>query len=249
MTERHMANERFYERLFADFWSTLDRSRLVTDEHSMFGDAHVFEWIIRSVRPETIIELGAWKGHSANFMIDCCRSEGLDNTRLVSIDTFLGGPEHWVGTCTDEGIATALAGLNRRNGMPTIIDAFLGNTIARGNEGRIFPFTADTSGAGAVMRALGFQADLIFIDAGHAYEQVVQEVHDYLPLLSERGVMFGDDYQFEPVARAVHDMAKHYGFGVAVISRKWIFVTQALMRHLMPAEVQIRSSYEGWVHP
>lgn len=244
-----MANERFYERLFPNFWSSLDRSTLTTDEQSMFGDAPVFEWLIRTVRPETIVELGAWKGHSANFMIDCCRKEGLDRAKLVSVDTFLGGPEHWVGTGTDQGIAEALAGLNRRNGMPRIIDAFLGNTIARGNEGRIFPFTADTYGAAAVMRAMSFKADLIFIDAGHAYEQVVQEVHDYLPVLSERGVIFGDDYQFPPVANAVHDMAKHYGFGVAVLSRKWIFVTEALMRYLMPADVQIRTSREGWVHP
>ncbi len=208
----------------------MDRSRFVTDEQSMLADEPVFEWLIRTTRPDTIVELGSWKGHSANHMADICKAEGLDS-RIICVDTFLGGPEHWV-------LGDTIDTMRRRNGMPTILEAFLGNTVARGNEGRIFPFTVDTATGWQVMRDLGFKADLIYVDAGHAYHQVVEEVHGYLPRLNEGGVMFGDDYYFEPVARAAHDMAKHYGFSLGVLQRrKWVFMTERLARNPAPEEL------------
>ncbi|GJD60710.1 hypothetical protein MPEAHAMD_0849 [Methylobacterium frigidaeris] len=196
----------------------------------MLADEPVFEWLIKTVRPETIVELGSWQGHSANHMADICKAEGLDS-RIVCVDTFLGGPEHWV-------LGDTIETMRRRNGMPTILEAFLGNTVARGNEGRIFPFTVDTATGWQVMRDLGFKADLIYVDAGHAYHQVVDEVHGYLPRLNEGGVMFGDDYYFEPVARAAQDMAKHYGFSLGVLQRrKWVFMTDRLMQNPAPEEL------------
>lgn len=220
----------------------MDRSRFISDEQSMFGNPTVFEWIIKVVRPDTIVELGSWKGHSANYMADCCKKNGLNDTKIVCVDTFLGGPEHWV-------LGDVIDSMRRRNGMPTILDAFLGNTVARGNEGMILPLTVDTTAGWQIMRDLGFTADLIFVDAGHAYEQVVGEITGYLPRLTERGVMFGDDYQAREVADAVHDTAIKYGFHVAVLERKWILLNEAMMRYLMPSDVQIRTSHEGWIHP
>lgn len=208
----------------------------------MFSGEPVFEWIIKTVRPDTIVELGTWKGHSANHMADVCKSIGLSSTKIICVDTFLGGPEHWV-------LGDVLTDMRRRNGMPTIIDAFYGNTIARGNDGMIFPLTVDTVAGWRIMKDLGFTADLVFVDAGHAYEQVVSEIEGYMPRLSARGVMFGDDYQAHEAANAVHDMARKHGFTVAVIGRKWIAATETLMRYLMLPDVQLRTSFDGWIHP
>jgi hypothetical protein len=237
-----MSNDAFFDRFFpADFWRSMDRSRFVTDEQSMFGDAHAFDWVIKTVRPDTVVELGAWKGHSANYMADLCKGLGLD-TKIICVDTFLGGPEHWV-------LGDMLEQMRRRNGMPTILEAFLGNTVARGNEGRIFPLTVDTAGGWQIMRDMGFTADLIFVDAGHSYEQAYGDIMGYWPRLSQRGVMFGDDYQAEDVANAVHDCAKKLDCQVAVISRKWVLVNENLLRYLSTPDVQLRTSREGWIHP
>jgi hypothetical protein len=236
-----MRNQAFYDTIFKDFWSTLDRSALQPDEHSMFGDAEVFDWLIATVRPEEIIEIGSWKGHSANHMADRCREAGL-NSRIVCVDTWLGGPEHWL-------LEGSIETLHRKNGRPMIYDRFLGNTIARGNEGHIFPLSADSYAASEILKHLKFKADLIFVDAGHDPQSVTNDIMRYYPLLSETGVMWGDDYQDPPLANVVHECAGKLGVTVLVSARKWIYANEALMKRIALPNVQVRSGFEGWVHP
>jgi hypothetical protein len=238
-----MQNGAFFDALFKDFWSNIDRKRLLTDEHSMFGDASAFDWLIDTVKPTSIIEIGSWKGHSANYMADGCKRNKLQ-TKIVCVDTFLGGPEHWL-------LPGMIEKLYRVNGMPTIIDRFLGNVIARGNEGIIFPLTLDSSSAAQVMQHLGLKADLIFVDAGHEYNAVCSDIMRYQPMLAEGGVMWGDDYQDKQVADAVHDCATKLGVPVVVFpkTRKWIYLNNTLLAHGLPAGTDLRSSFEGWVHP
>ncbi len=236
-----MSNQEFLDKFFTGYWDKIDRSVTRTDSHSMFGDAEVFETLIRAVRPETIIEVGSWKGHSANFMADICRACGTP-AKILCVDTFLGAVEHWL-------LPGAYETLNVANGRPTVFECFLGNTIARGNTDQLLPFPVDSSNAAKVLRAFDYRADLIFVDAAHGYEDVVADIESYLPLLSERGVMFGDDYQFEPLARAVHDMSVKHGFPVLVAQRKWMFLNGGLASSLLPQGFTHRKAWEGWVHP
>ena len=53
-----MANDMFFEALFPRFWETLDQRNLTVDAHSMFGEPELFEWIVRTVKPSDIIEVG-----------------------------------------------------------------------------------------------------------------------------------------------------------------------------------------------
>ncbi len=231
-------NDDFFQRVFPGFWDTLDRSRLRTDDQSMFGDLEVFEWLIRTVKPRELIEIGSWKGHSANFMIDQCRANGLDS-RIVCVDTFLGGPEHWL-------LPGMLETLYRENGRPTILERFLGNTVERGNAGRVFPLTADSYAASEIFRHLDFKADLIFVDGAHNPEAVRLDIMSYMPLLSETGVMFGDDYAFAPLAETVHECARELGVQVMVSAgNKWIFLNEALLRHMSLPDMQLRDEHEA----
>ena len=54
---------------------------------------HVFEKTIDALHPSVIAEVGVWKGGSSIHMAKICRSLGL-NTKVLSIDTFLGSVEH-----------------------------------------------------------------------------------------------------------------------------------------------------------
>lgn len=236
-----MANQDFYDALFTNFWKDVDKTYLVEDANSMFADAETFSWIIKTVRPREIIEIGSWKGHSANYVIDVCREKGID-ARIVCVDTFLGGPEHWL-------LPGAIETLHRKNGQPTILNGFLANTIARGNADRVFPLCLDSTASSYVLSHFGFKADLIFVDAAHDYEAVVKDVMNYYPLLSTEGVMFGDDYQHKPLADAVHDCARKLGLEVLVHSRKWVLMNEALIRRCTLPNIQIRKSFDGWVHP
>ena len=236
-----MSNNEFYNTLFNEFWRNVDRTALVEDADSMFGDAETFAWLIRTVRPKQIIEIGSWKGHSANHMIDVCRENNID-ARIVCVDTFLGGPEHWL-------LPGALESLQRKNGQPTILNGFLANTIARGNVGKVFPLCLDSPAAASVLAHFDFKADLIFVDAAHDYDAVTRDILKYYPLLSADGVMFGDDYQFKPLADAVHDCARKLGLEVLVHARKWVFLTESFLRKCTLPDVQLRKSFDGWVHP
>jgi predicted O-methyltransferase YrrM len=234
-----VANAEFFADIFpADFWDRIDRTKLIEDRHSFFGDAEVFEWLIRTTRPEVIVELGSWKGHSANYMADVCRQQGL-NTKIICVDTFNGSAEHW----HDPGMR---AEMHLTNGRPTILERFMGNTVARGNTDHVFPLPLDGKTAAALFRMYELRADLIFIDAGHEYEMVRDDIRAYWPLLSERGVMFGDDYQMWMTAVAAHDVAKELNVPVMVAMRKWIYMTPALQQAMLPPGSQIRTQFDGW---
>jgi hypothetical protein len=236
-----MTNQNFYEQIFPEFWQKINSSNLVEDSHSMFGDEEIFAWLINTIEPRELIEIGSWKGHSANYMIDACKARGLAS-RIVCVDTFLGGPEHWL-------LPGSIETLHRKNGQPTIFDRFLANTIARGNANHVFPLCLDSAAASKVLKHFNFAADLIFVDGGHDYQDAVSDISKYYPLLSETGVMFGDDYQAETVANAVHDCARKLGVEVLVSARKWILLNEALVRRLTLPGTQLRKSFEGWIHP
>lgn len=236
-----MANQEFLDKFFQEYWNGIDHSVTTTDEHSMFGDAEVFQTLIEAVRPQSIIEVGSWKGHSANHMADVCRAANIQ-CKIICIDTFLGAVEHWV-------LPGAFETLRIKNGRPTVFECFLGNTIARGNTEYLLPLTMDSANAAQVLQHYNYKADLIFIDAAHDYDDVIADIEGYLPLLSERGVIFGDDYQYEPLARAVHDMANRLGLQVLVAKRKWMFVNPNRPLDLSAKGFEPRTSFEGWVHP
>lgn len=236
-----MANHDFYEAIFANFWRDIDRTCLVEDSNSMFADAETFSWLIKTVQPKEIIEIGSWKGHSANYAIDECRKTGLDS-RIVCVDTFMGGPEHWL-------LPGSIETLHRKNGQPTILNRFLGNTVARQNIDRVFPLCLDSTAASYVFNHFAFKADLIFVYAAHDYDAVVHDIMNYYPLLARGGVMFGDDYQFKPLADAVHDCARKLGFEVLVHARKWVLMNEAFLRKCTLPDIQLRKSFDGWIHP
>ena len=238
-----MSTDDFFETFFpSDFWPNITRRSFPPDEQSMFADEDTFRILIERFMPSTIIEIGSWKGHSANFMADTCKRVGIHQPRILCIDTFLGSVEHW-------HVPEARAELFREFGRPTLLERFLGNTIARENDNVLFPLTLDSSSAAALLAVWQFKADMIFVDAGHDPGSVTGDLVRFLPLLSDRGVMFGDDYQYEPLANAVHTFAVENGFQVLVSSRKWAFLTPGMIDRFLAPSFTLRVSRQGWIHP
>lgn len=70
----------------------------------------------------------------------------------------------------------------------------------------------------SVLRMSGDQAakvvpnelDLVYIDANHAYEPVLNDMTKWLPKVRQGGILSGDDYCREDVVRAVADFLKDY---------------------------------------
>lgn len=52
--------------------------------------------------------------------------------------------------------------------------------------------------------------DLIFIDAGHEYPQVSQDINLWYPKMKKNGIFAGDDYFYPPVKKAVKEFVVKY---------------------------------------
>ena len=158
--------------------------------------APVFKELVTDVKPLVILEVGSWKGASAIHMAHICKELGLV-TKIYCVDTWLGAKEFWTMTTPERDLML-------KHGYPQVYYQFLSNVIHEGVDEMIVPIPA-TSSVGA---SLVPQADLIYIDASHEYEDVKRDIEYYWKRLRKGGVMFGDDYGntvFPGVKKAVDE--------------------------------------------
>jgi hypothetical protein len=175
--------------------------------HGWGGESPVFKTIIDEVKPTTIIEVGTWMGMSACHMADLA-----PEAQVYCVDTWLGSTEFWT---TMEG--TPDRDLMLTYSYPNCYYQFISNVIHRKLVDRITPIPVPSEIGAEVLKHRGVLADLIYIDAGHSYEEVMRDVRCYLPLLRPGGVMFGDDVLYWP---GVGEAAMKLGAGV--MEDKWV---------------------------
>ena len=142
-----------------------------------------------------IIEIGTWKGLSANKMANLCKSRNK-KSRIVCVDTFLGAPEHMDGEW-------ASSGLDRVNGIPCLFETFRNNTKILKNHDIIYPFPISSMEAAHFMIKKQLEVDLIFIDGSHEYESVLMDITLFWKVLKKGGVMVLDDAKWDGVDRAI----------------------------------------------
>lgn len=162
------------------------------------SDSPVFNYVIENFKPQTIIEVGTWKGRSAINMANICKRLGLD-TQILCIDTWLGSVEHW--THLDPNLPTTAL----KNGRPILYDQFISNVIHSGLTDYITPFPIDSVNGALTLEKYGVQADFIYIDAGHEYDSVKADLLNYRRLVKKGGILVGDDWFHGPIKQAVAD--------------------------------------------
>ena len=169
------------------------------------SDDPIFGKLISDVRPTVIVEVGTWLGASALHMANLLRKNGLRNSRICCVDTWLGSLEFWTRRDDPERYQT----LNCDHGFPTIYYQFLANVLHSQVEDVIIPFPVPSNLAAQWFKLAneatpGFVADLIYLDADHSYRSVIADITMWWDNLRSGGVMFGDDYKtFEGVKQAV----------------------------------------------
>lgn len=161
---------------------------LPLDLQGWHSDDPVFEKLIIEVKPKTIIEVGTWKGGSAINMANICKKNQLE-TKIYCVDTWLGALEFWCALND-----TAERDLMLKNGYPSIYYQFLSNVIHTNNQDVILPVPITSTIASKYFKFFNIKADLIYVDGSHDYEDVLSDIKNYMPLLNDGGIMFGDDY-------------------------------------------------------
>lgn len=191
---------------------------LPPDYQGWNGETAVFEQLIKETRPSLVVEVGTWKGQSVLHMADICKKLGI-LTEFYCVDTWLGATEFW--TTLNE---TDERDLKLINGYPSVYYQFLSNVVHRGHSDSIIPVPNTSVNGCRILKHMGVQPDLIYIDGSHEMEDVMIDMEMYWDILKPNGVMFGDDYFYwQGVTNAVNLFSKTKGVSLRVEDKNtWV---------------------------
>lgn len=201
---RAAPNETTLHRLFdKNPYADFDPTGHAEDLQGWNSYDNVFRDVIEYVRPNRIVEVGVWKGTASIHMAKIVRELGL-RCEIICVDTWLGSPEHFLG----EHSGPRYRSLRVRHGYPQLFYTFLSNVVRNDVADYVVPLPMTSESAAVVLQRLGLKADLIHVDAAHEYESALRDFNTYWDLLSDRGVMIGDDYLARSgVTRAADEFA------------------------------------------
>lgn len=138
------------------------------------------------------VEVGSWKGLSTCTLGRILKTmPSFETPTVIAVDTWLGAPEFWTWGLYDESRGVAL---RHHLGYPTIFHTFCNNVLKEQLHDVIAPLPLSSTCAAHVLQHHGVSADVIYVDAAHEYESVMQDIRTYWKLLKPGGTMMGDDY-------------------------------------------------------
>lgn len=179
----------------------------------------VFAELIEAVRPDTIIELGAFLGASALHMAAVSKNLSL-SPAILCIDDFRGWPAFRDRFHRDVP--------PQRHGDALLLPQFMSNVAAAGPDAaaRVLPLPFSTASTLTALCEWGIYADLIEVDAGHDFHSAWADINLAWAVLRPGGVMFGHDYftsaDDRGVRRAVTLFARVKGLTVRPHGQHWI---------------------------
>jgi predicted O-methyltransferase YrrM len=155
-----------------------------------FGEVNaVAEFLVLAeLRPRRIVEIGSYLGRSTVFFAKSLEALGIDGT-VTAIDPHTGDRQHLEALAVSE--------------LPSF-DMYRTHLMAAGVYDRVTTIVATSHEA-----ASGWSdpIDFLFIDGWHSYEAVLEDGRDWIPHLTDRGVVvFDDASRYPPVTRAVHEL-------------------------------------------
>mgnify|MGYP003345739183 FL=1 len=163
-----------------------------------------FKQLILEKKPEVIVELGTYLGWSAINMAKICKQNNI-NVKILCIDTWLGSIEHW-----RKDMCNSLKEFNYfEHGTSVMYDKFCRNVVSHGVEDYIIPLPNTTENVFKLLKHLKINADIIYVDASHEYDEVLRDLTMYYQLLNKDGYIFGDDVCWPEVISAAKKFSQN----------------------------------------
>jgi hypothetical protein len=188
-----------YKKYYEDFDTSKYGNSL--EPGSMPADGLYEQWV-NQYKPNLIIEVGSFLGYSAIKMAKEIKNQNLD-TKIICVDTWLGSPEHYDMFKNENDNR-----LNYTNGYPTLYNKFISNVILNDVQDIIYPFPYPSATAFKILNKLfnkhNIKADFIFVDGSHEEIDVYLDLYYYYQLLSDNGVLWGDDWAWGMVKEGVN---------------------------------------------
>ena len=107
--------------------------------------------------------------------------------------------------------------LNWKHGRPDIYSQFMSNIAKEGLTDCVVPISQTSDNAFKLLKKQEIEADVIYIDASHEYEDVYRDLVNYWQLLKKGGIMFGDDVGWDGVKNAVQAFSSEIGVNFDII--------------------------------
>lgn len=127
----------------------------------------------------TFVELGCWKGKSTAFLLTELINSKLPKNIIV-VDNFIGSDKTEVERIVYKDIQKDQAVKEFLKNISPVKDALL----------QLFIQDSDI----AAENFLNNSVDVIFIDAGHSFENVSADIKAWFPKIKKGGIMAGHDY-------------------------------------------------------
>jgi hypothetical protein len=170
-----------------------DHASLYTNVPQPFLDA-----LMRSLRPAFCIEVGSWKGGSANRIAAAAAAATPASAAppcLLCIDTWLGDGGAWIDRCTGWR-----DGLLLERGLPQLLWQFVAN-VRRQHRHVILPWPCSSLTALRALQHIVLEPgvhgvprpDFVYLDSGHEKGESLLEITRAFDLLRPGGVLAGDD--------------------------------------------------------
>lgn len=144
---------------------------------------------VLALRSKDVVEIGSWKGRSTKTLLESCKGT------VYAVD-------HWNGTTTDISGDLAKA--------EDVFKEFMENVGSYQNLKII-----KSSSVTAAESFNGKKVDMVFIDAGHTYEECKEDIEAWLPKCTK--FISGHDYSYDSVKRAVDEKFQN----VNVMDQLW----------------------------
>lgn len=143
-------------------------------------DAELLWLATQAQHCKVVIEVGSWHGKSSRAIADNLPPDGV----LYCVDT-------WNGSEFEKN--TWHASAKMMEGDHALYE-FLQNNLDLVQSGKIIPLRMSSKNASALMKEKGIKADMIFIDAGHTYNEVMDDLQRWNDVVKPRGIFCGHDY-------------------------------------------------------
>lgn len=176
-----------------------------TESPNWGGNCKIFNDFVLEIKPNLIIELGAYLGNSTISMAKSLKSNKIKGN-IITVDTWLGSQEHWLKNKCD------MLHVNDyfEYGISALYNKFCKNVLINEVEDYIVPMPATTNTAFEVLKELEIKADMIYVDADHDENILYCDLCNYTTLLNDNGIIFGHDINWIGVKNAVSKYCDNY---------------------------------------
>lgn len=146
-------------------------------------------------KSQCIAEIGSWRGRSTIAFAE--HTPGVVYCVDTWADNAYGGNNYWTKDDPPDL-------MQRKDWLWDEFHKNLGERVYT----NVFPYRMSSVEGARILRNMDMTFDAIFIDAGHSYADVVNDIHAWRPMLRENGILFGHDYGiFGPeVIKAVDEL-------------------------------------------